>query len=81
LGRKLGSKILDVLEEETREIKRMGQWADGVWENACYSKIPFGTIRKLAGCFATNEFYFNTGTTVKAPEALLKATPIGEWVY
>jgi len=81
LGRKLGSKILDSLEEETSEIKRMGQWSDGVWESAYSSKLPFGPIRKLAGYQATNEFYFNTRTTVKVPETLLEATPIGEWVY
>jgi len=81
LGRKLGSKLLDMLEEEAREIKRMGQWADGVWDNAYSSKLPFGPIRKLAGYQSKDEFYFNTRTTVKPPESLLKATPMGEWIY
>ena len=80
LGRKLGSKLLDLLEEETREIKRMGQWADGVWENAYSSKLPFGPIRKLAGFLSKTDFYFNTRTVIKPPECLLKATPIGAWV-
>jgi len=81
LGPKLGSKLFDLLEEDTREIKRMGQWADGVWENACSSKLPFGPIRKLAGHVSKDEFHFNTRTSVKPSQVLLMATPIGEWAY
>jgi len=81
LGRKLESKLLNLLEEDTREIKRMGQWADGVWENAYLSKLPFGPIRKLAGYVSKDEFCFNTRTSVKPSQVLLMATPIGEWAY
>ena len=80
LGRKLGSKTLDLLEEESREMKRMGQWADGVWDGSYSSKLPFGPIRKLAGYASHKEFYFNTRTMVEPDEALLRHTPIGEWV-
>ena len=81
LGRKLGSKLLDLLEEENREIKRMGQWSDGIWEGSYSSKLPFGPMRKLAGYSSSNDFYYNTRTTIDPDEALLYATPIGEWVY
>jgi len=59
----------------------MGQWSDGVWEGSYSSKLPFGPIRKLAGDSSTNEFYFNTRTTIDPDQALLEATPIGEWVH
>ena len=81
LGRKLGAKLLDLLEEESREIKRMGQWADGVFECSYSSKLPFGPMRKLAGFLNSSEFYFNTRTIIEPPILLLKMTPIGEWAY
>lgn len=34
LGRKLGPKVLEFLEEENEEIKRMGQWSPGVYDNS-----------------------------------------------
>jgi hypothetical protein len=81
LGRKLGSKILDLLEEETRKTKPMGQWSDGIWEGSYSSKLPFGPMRKLAGYSSSSDFYYNTRTMLEPDEALLYATPIGEWVY
>jgi len=81
LGRNLGSKILDLLEEESEEIRRMGQWNQSIFDNSYSSKLPMSPIRKLAGFFSNNKFYFNTRTAVKPLEALLRMTPIGEWVY
>jgi len=79
LGRKLGSKLLDLLEEQTREIQWMGQWADGVWDKAHSSKLPFGPMRKLAGYLNSSEFHFNTRTTAEPPECLWRLTPMSEW--
>jgi len=76
LGRELGSKLLDLLEEETKEIKRMGQWSDGAWERAHSSKLPLAPIRKVAGF---SKMCFNTRTSIEPPEELLRATPIGAW--
>jgi len=58
----------------------MGQWADGVWDKACSSKLPFGPMRKLAGCLNSSKFCFNTKTMAEPPECLLRLTPMGEWV-
>jgi hypothetical protein len=80
LGWNLGSKILDLLEEETEPIWGMGNWNNGIWDNAYSSKLPLGPIRKLAG-FHTNKFYFNTRTSVEPPHELLLATLIGKFVY
>jgi len=77
-GCKLGSKIPDWLEEETKEILRMGQWADGTWDGAHSLKLPLAPIRKLAG-FIGSKICFNARTAVEADEELLRLTPIGEW--
>ena len=81
LGRNLGSKILDMLEEEMEEIRRMGQWNPSVFDNSYSSKIPLGPIRKLAGFTGSSKIYFNTRTIVEPPDELLNATPMGQWCY
>ena len=48
-GRKLGPRILDLLEEESREIERLGNWNPSI-QDGCYStKLPLKPIRKMAG--------------------------------
>ena len=81
LGRNLGSKYLELLEAESSEINRMGQWAEGM-QQKCYSaKLPMEPIRKLAGFFGKTKIYFNTRTVVEPPDEVLLKTPIGKWVY
>jgi hypothetical protein len=81
LGRNVGSKILDLLEEESEAIRRMGQWNPSIFDNSYSSKLPMGPIRKLAGFHGNNKMYFNTRTGVVVPDELLRMTPIGEWIY
>jgi hypothetical protein len=81
LGRNVGSKILDLLEEESEAIRRMGQWNPSVFDNSYSSKLPMAPIRKLAGFYANNKMYFNTRTNVDVPDDLLRMTPISEWLY
>jgi Centromere DNA-binding protein complex CBF3 subunit, domain 2 len=81
LGRNLGSKYLELLEAESSEIRKMGQWADGVQDTSYSAKLPMGPIRKLAGFFGHTKMYFNTRTDVQPPKELLLQTPIGKWVY
>jgi hypothetical protein len=78
LGRNIGSRILEMLEEEMEGIRRMGQWNPSIFDTSYSTKLPMGPIRKLAGY---NKMYFNTRTTVQPPLELLKQTPIGEWIY
>jgi Centromere DNA-binding protein complex CBF3 subunit, domain 2 len=81
LGRNMGSKYLELLEAESSEINRMGQWSEGM-QQRCYSaKLPMGPIRKLAGFFGKTKIYFNTRTSVDPPNEVLLSTPIGKWVY
>jgi Centromere DNA-binding protein complex CBF3 subunit, domain 2/Transcriptional activator of glycolytic enzymes len=80
LGRNLGAKILDLLQEESEAIRRMGQWMNSVFDNSYSSKLPMAPIRKLAG-YHDSKFYFNTRTTVIPDEELLRSTPMGKWCY
>ena len=79
LGRKLGAKILELLEEEMEELKRMGQWNPSTFDNHYSAKFPLSAIRKLAGF--PDKLYYNTRTVVDVPQELLERTPIGKWAY
>lgn len=81
LGRKIGSKILDLLEEESEAIRRMGQWNNSIFDNSYSSKLPLGPMRKLAGYSGSTKLYFNARTDVMPTDELLRMTPIGCWVY
>lgn len=81
LGRDLGSKTLDLSEEETKEILWMGQWSSGAWDNSYSSKHLLAPIQKLAG-FVGSKMYFNTRTSIEPPPDLLQLTPcIGRWCH
>ena len=75
LGRNLGSKTLELLEAESSDIQRMGQWNPGTFDNHYSTKLPIGPIRKLAGYHSNNKMYFNTRTSVLPSEELLKKGP------
>ena len=81
LGRNLGTKILDLLEEEAAEIKRMGQWNPSIMDNSYSSKLPIGPMRKLAGFHSENKMYFNTRTTVRPSNSLKRKTPLGKFSF
>ena len=78
LGRGLGAKLLELLNEEIEEIRRMGWWNMGVYDNSYSGKIPLGPIMKLAGC--CNLYQLVRGN-VDVPVSLLRATPMGSWCY
>jgi hypothetical protein len=80
LGQNLGSKSLDLMEEECEAIRRMGNWNLGVFDTSYGSKIPLGPIRKLAEYLLAKRMFFNTRTTVEPSDQLLRLTPFG-WVY
>ena len=79
LGRNLGTKLLDLLEEEAGEIKRMGQWNPSIMDTSYSSKLPMGPMRKLAGFHSQNKMYFNTRTNVHPTDALRQKTPLGSF--
>ena len=58
LGRNLGAKILEMLEEENSAIQTMGNWNPSM-QSSCYStKLPMQPIRKLAGFTDANGMYY-----------------------
>ena len=81
LGRGLGTKMLEFLDEVGEEIRKMGWWNPGVMDNSYSAKIPISPIRKLAGYGERHTIYFNTRTAVIPPQELLDMTPIGKWCY
>ena len=81
LGRNVGSRTLDFLEADEGEIRRMGQWNPSTFDNHYSSKIPMKAMRMLAGYENETDLYFNTRTSVQPSDDLLRATPIGCWVY
>ena len=81
LGRNLGAKLLEMLEEEIRLIESLGNWNPSM-QGSCYStKLPMQPIRKLAGFTDANGMYYNPRTVVEVDESLLRLTPVGCWVY
>ena len=81
LGRQLGAKILEMLEIESEEIRRLGNWNPSM-QDACYStKLPMKPIRRLAGFTTSGGVYYNQRTIVQVPMSLQQETPIGKWVF
>jgi Centromere DNA-binding protein complex CBF3 subunit, domain 2/Transcriptional activator of glycolytic enzymes len=81
LGRNLGARILEMLEEESEEIRRMGQWSPSMFDNHYSCKLPLGPIRKLAGFQSDSKLYFNKRTVVEPSNFLQRNTPMGKWCY
>ena len=81
LGRQLGAKILEMLEIESEEIRRLGNWNPSM-QDSCYStKLPMKPIRRLAGFTTSGGMYYNPRTALEVPMNLQRATPIGQWVF
>jgi hypothetical protein len=79
LGRNLGPKLLEMLEEESDAIRQLGNWNPSM-QDSCYStKLPMRPIRKLAGFVNANGMHYNPRTMVEVPEELARLTPIGGW--
>jgi hypothetical protein len=79
LGRNLGPKLLEMLEEESDAIRQLGNWNPSM-QDSCYStKLPMKPIRKLAGFVHANGMHYNPRTMVEVPEELARLTPIGGW--
>lgn len=78
LGRNLGARTLEMLEEDMEEIRRMGNWNPSMFDRSCSAKIPLGPIQKLAGYL--NKFCHKRRSTVKPKMELSLLAPIGGWL-
>jgi Centromere DNA-binding protein complex CBF3 subunit, domain 2 len=81
LGRNMGARILEMLEEESDEIRRMGQWSPSMFDNHYSCKLPLRPIRKLAGFQSDSKLYYNKRAVVEPSESMLRSTPMGHWCY
>lgn len=81
IGRVLGTKILEMLEVESEEIRRLGNWNPSIQDSSYSTKLPMKPIRRLAGFSTGNGIHFNPRTVVEVPMSLQKATPIGKWLF
>jgi hypothetical protein len=67
LGRQLGAKILEFLEELNKEIRKLGNWDPSIQETSYSTKLPWRPMRKMAGFSTGNNMYYNPRTTVEPP--------------
>jgi hypothetical protein len=81
LGRNLGAKLLEMLDEESEEIRKMGNWNPSIQDTSYSTKLPMKPIRNLAGCKTHGGIYYNKRTVVEPTQELLQMTPVGRWVY
>ena len=79
LGRKLGGKMAEFFNARKEEITALGNWKRDIFDTNYSSQLPMNAIRTLAGS-DPNMYYLPRGS-LPVPEALLQATPIGEWSY
>jgi hypothetical protein len=80
LGRVLGPKILELLDTESEEIRRLGNWDPFLQELSYSTKLPLKPIRKIAGYSTGSGMYYNLRTTVKPSDELLRTTPFW-WAF
>lgn len=78
LGRGLGPKILELLQIEQEDIRRLGNWDPRIQEK-CYSTcLPMAAIRGAAGYESNNGMYWNPRSTIMVNNKnLRRATPFG----
>ena len=81
LGRNLGAKMLDLMEEKKEEKRAMGQWSPDVMDSLYSSKLPMSPMRKLAGFSTSNPMYYNPRTQLMPSESLKIRTQLGAWCY
>ena len=81
IGRGIGPKILESLDEETDEIRRLGNWKPSIFDSCYSSKLPMQPIRKMAGFVGARGMHYNRRTTEEVGDVLLRQTAIGGWIY
>lgn len=77
LGRTLGPKILEFLQVEGEEIRRLGNWDPKIQEKSYSTKLPMKAIRAIAGFTLANGMHYNIRTTLAVGEELARSTPFG----
>ena len=80
LGRGLGPKILETLENEQDGIRQLGNWNPSIQDVSYSTKLPMGPIRHAAGFIKANGLYHNPRCVLNVEDTrLLEATPFGHF--
>jgi hypothetical protein len=77
LGRTLGPKILELLEEESEAIRQLGNWDPKIQETSYSTKLPLGPMRKIGGWVSGNGMFYCPRTRPLPSIPLQKSTPYG----
>ena len=87
IGRKIGSKALELAGVASADINLLGNWSDGLnTRQVCYSdKMPVNAIMAKAHFVPRDQrptatlhpTHFNARTTVEVPQVLLENSPLG----
>ena len=75
LGRTMGPKILEMLETESEEIRRLGNWDPKMQEARYSTKLPLPAMRDMAGFTIASGMYYNPRTAVVPPDELMMLMP------
>jgi hypothetical protein len=70
VGYTLGPNILKLLEEESEDIRCLGNWNPSIQESSYSTRLPLSPMRKLTGYTTANDMYFNVRMMVLPSEAL-----------
>ena len=81
LGRGLGPKILETLENEQEGIRQLGNWNPSIQDVSYSTKLPMIPIRHAAGFHKASGMYHNPRTALIVEDsALLESTPFAPFL-
>jgi hypothetical protein len=67
LGQNLGAKLLEMLEEDSEEIRKMGNWNPSIQDVSYLTKLPMKPICNLTSCQKAGGMYYNKRMVVEPP--------------
>lgn len=80
LGRQIGPKLLEFLEELNEDIRMLGNWDPKIQETNYSTKLPWRPMRKIAGHVKADGMFYLPRGIRRPSDALMKKTPFGVFV-
>ena len=77
IGRVIGPKLLELLEVDSDDIRKLGNWNPSIQEQFYSTKLPLGPMRQAAGYTTANGMYYCARTMAEPSLELMKQTPFG----
>ena len=72
LGRTLGPRWLELLEQETKDTQNLGNWNPDTQQKHYSTKLPMKVLRSMAGFVSADGMHFNPRTVVEPPADLVE---------